>query len=78
MAITGDIRYAIRVLLKARSFTLGVVPVLALGIGANAAVFSALDQTVIRPLPYGARDAEIEVGRSGKDELARRALQFSA
>jgi predicted permease len=37
-------------------FTLAVSAVMALGIGANAAVFTALDQTVIRPLPF--RDPE--------------------
>jgi putative ABC transport system permease protein len=48
----ADLHYATRVLGRAPAFTLSVVAILALGIGANAAVFSALDQTVIRPLPY--------------------------
>jgi putative ABC transport system permease protein len=48
----ADLRYAARVLRRAPAFSLTVVVILALGIGANAAVFSALDQTVIRPLPY--------------------------
>jgi putative ABC transport system permease protein len=47
-----DLRYALRVLFRAPGFTLAVV--LALGIGSNSAIFSALDQTVIRPLPYAA------------------------
>jgi putative ABC transport system permease protein len=47
-----DLRYALRGLCKAPGFTLAVVLVLALGIGSNSAIFSALDQTVIRPLPY--------------------------
>jgi predicted permease len=46
------LRYAFRGLRHAPAFTFGVVLVLALGIGASASVFSALDQTVIRPLPY--------------------------
>jgi putative ABC transport system permease protein len=48
----ADLRYATRLLCRAPGFTLTVVTVLALGIGANAAVFSALDHIVIRPLPY--------------------------
>jgi predicted permease len=48
----GAFRYAGRVLRHAPAFTVTVVTILALGIGANAAVFSALDQTVVRPLPY--------------------------
>ena len=51
-SLFSDLRYAIRILSRAPAFTLGVVTVLALGIGSNTAIFSALDQTVIRPLPY--------------------------
>jgi len=52
----ADLRCAVRLLRSAPGFTLSVVLVLALGIGANAAVFSALDQTVIRPLPFADPD----------------------
>ncbi len=47
-----DLRYAIRLLSRAPGFTLAVVLVLALGIGSNSAIFTVLDKTVIRPLPY--------------------------
>jgi putative ABC transport system permease protein len=50
--IASELRQTVRRLRGARGFTIGVIAVLALGIGANAAVFSALDQTVIQPLPY--------------------------
>src|SRR5215467_9259159 len=46
------LRHAFRRLRRAPAFTFGVVLVLALGIGASASVFSAFDQTIIRPLPY--------------------------
>lgn len=48
----SDLRYALRLLMRAPGFTLAVVLVLALGIGANSAIFTAVDQLVIRPLAY--------------------------
>jgi putative ABC transport system permease protein len=52
----SDVRYTVRVLSKAPGFTLAVVLVLALAIGSNSAIFSALDQIVIRSLPYADPD----------------------
>jgi predicted permease len=56
MKIFADVRYAARLLRRAPGFTGTVVTVLALGIGANSAIFTALDRTVIRPLPYAEPD----------------------
>ncbi|MEX1182100.1 MAG: ABC transporter permease [Gemmatimonadota bacterium] len=59
--LLSDARYALRGLLRAPVFAAVAIATLALGIGANSAIFSVLNGVVLRPLPYAAPNELVRV-----------------
>jgi putative ABC transport system permease protein len=59
--LTGDARLGVRTIRKAPAFALVLIVTLAIGIGANTAIFSAIEALLLRPLPYPDADRIVAV-----------------
>ena len=64
----NDIRYAVRTFLKNPGFTAIALVTLAIGIGANTAVFSVVNGVLLRPLPFTDADRIVALWTSTPNE----------
>jgi predicted permease len=78
-SVAQDLRFALRTLRRDRAFTMVAVLILALGIGANIAVFSVVDTILLRPLPFhDARRLAWLAGNNGTGALSDTTFRVDA
>ena len=71
MTTLQDVRFAFRMMRRAPAFTAVALMLLALGIGANAAVFAAVNAVLLRSLPYQDAERLVFVRENGPSEISR-------
>lgn len=66
--VEGDVRFALRTLARRPALAGAAVITLALGIGANTAIFSAVDAAILKPLPFPAPDRLVMLGENNPEK----------
>src|SRR5262249_3520724 len=70
--LADDVRYGTRGLRRTPGFTLAGMTILALGMGANTALFSVISAVLLRPLPYTDADRLVRIWTAPPDRRAQR------
>lgn len=75
-SLLRDLKHSLRILTKNRSFTISAVAALALGIGANTAIFTVVNTVILNPLPYPDADQIISIARLGGGSLNQPTFEY--